>query len=221
MIFTTLVVCVLEIVCNLTYYGGLYSFPQILPDLATTVSPAVTMINGAWAELPGCFVGVLAGMYMSRKGAMIMAMLVTAATMFLFALSAVRLDGQKAFGPWEILLQCSFLGFRGITSITFMIMPLYIVEIFPTRARTIGLAVGMSFGRIGGFTAPMLFELMSASFGKLSVLYMLGAINVASALLVLALPFETKGKGLSCDHHEEESDETAPLLSKQPTPGEA
>lgn len=213
MIFTTAVVCILEIVCNLSYYGGMYSFPQVLPKLETTVSPAVTLMEGALAELPGCFLGIIAGVYMSRKGAMILSLFVTAASMFLFAAAAMYLDGEKASGWWEILLQSSFLGFRAITSVTFMILPLYIVETFPTRARTIGLSVAMSFGRIGGITAPMVYELLSSALGSLSIFHIIAALNLASAVLVMFLPFETKDKGLSDDHHEE----IEPLLDKSPS----
>merc|ERR1719399_892000 len=113
----------------------MYSFPQVLPELSMAVSPAVSMIVGAFAELPGCFVGILAGMYMSRKGSLILALLGTAGTLIVFAVAAWYMHGQQAAGKWEIYLQGSFVLFRGITSITFMVLPLYMCEIFPTRAR--------------------------------------------------------------------------------------
>jgi len=208
MIFTTLVLCFLKIVCNFSYYGGLYSLPQILPTLNTKVSPAVTLMLGALAEIPGCFVGILAGIYMSRKGSMILVLVSTACTMVLFSVAVYYMDGEKASNWAEIALTTSVILYRAISSILFMILPLYCVEVYPTRARTMGVSVVTSFGRIGGFCSPMIFELLSSGSGVMAMFYIIAGLNLASACLVWFLPIETKGKALT-DH-----DEMEPLMSR-------
>jgi len=208
MLFTTLVVCVLQLVGSFSYYGGMYSFPQVLPELNMTVSPAANMIIGSVAELPGYLVGILAGMYMSRKGSLSLSLLGTAVTLVVFATVAGSMRGEKAVGMSEVYLQASFLFFRGITSITSMVLPLYVCETFPTRARTLGLSVAISFARIGSISAPMAFELLSSTVGSLMIFYLIAGLNVFSAVLVYLLPFETKGKIFM-----EDDDETKPLQS--------
>merc|ERR1719498_1301122 len=135
MCFTTFVVCLLKMVCSFTYYGGMYALPQVLPTLNTKMSPVLSLLLGALAEIPGCLVGILAGIYMSRKGSMAWFQIATAITMILFAVTAYFMSGEKASTWTEIVLQSSLMAFRAVTSVMFVILPLYTVEIFPTRAR--------------------------------------------------------------------------------------
>lgn len=203
MCFTTFVVCFLKMVCSFTYYGGMYALPQVLPTLNTKMTPVVTLLLGALAEIPGCMVGILVGMYMSRKGSMVGAQIATAITMILFSMAAYYLSGQKASSSTEIVLQSSLMAFRVVTSIMFVILPLYSVEIYPTRARTMGMSVTTSFGRLGGFCSPMVFELLSSATGNMvTMFWIIAGLNLASAGLVCLLPLETKGKALS-DHDDE------------------
>merc|ERR1719195_182976 len=54
--FTTTVVCFSCFVANFLYYGGVYSFPQILPSLGFAVLPAFSLFLGAVFGLVGSLV---------------------------------------------------------------------------------------------------------------------------------------------------------------------
>jgi hypothetical protein len=208
LLFTTCTTVFTEFVINFEYYGSMYAFAQVLPALKTVLSPAVSLILSLLAEVPAYFLCVLAGMYMNRKTAMILAIIVTAITISLFAIAASYLTDEKVSGWWEVVLQSSVFGFKAVIQITWAIVRLYIVEINPTRARTKGIALTIGMGWVGSIICILSFELMKETFGILSIFWVIAVFNVINAVLVYLLPYETKGRAL------DDEDETEPLVGK-------
>merc|ERR1719504_167036 len=59
LLYSTIVVCVSVFTLNFLFYGGLYAFPQIIPQMKLSVSPCVNLMLGAMVELPGCAIAVV------------------------------------------------------------------------------------------------------------------------------------------------------------------
>lgn len=72
----------------------------------------------------------------------------------------------------------------------------YTPELYPTRCRSTGAGVASAFGRIGAITGPIVVGYIVGAAGQSGV-FTLGAVSFAlSALLVLVLGIETRGKTL-------------------------
>jgi sugar phosphate permease len=68
----------------------------------------------------------------------------------------------------------------------------YTPEIFPTKDRGTGNAITASANRIFGIMAPIVA--MFANLETSAPVYVSGALFIAAGVLVLALPFESRGK---------------------------
>ena len=68
----------------------------------------------------------------------------------------------------------------------------YTPEIFPTKDRGTGNALTASSNRIFGIMAPIIA--MFANLETATPVYISGALFIVAGLLVLALPFESRGK---------------------------
>jgi MFS transporter, putative metabolite:H+ symporter len=72
----------------------------------------------------------------------------------------------------------------------------YTPELYPTRCRSTGAGVASAFGRVGAITGPIVVGYIIGAAGQSGV-FTLGAVSfVLSALLVLILGIETRGKTL-------------------------
>merc|ERR1719198_1256782 len=103
--YSTLVVCVSVFTLNFLFYGGLYAFPQVLPDLKLHVSPAVNLMVGAIVELPGYFVGVMVGNYLSRKTCMLMYLLIVLTSTLTFSLAGMSIMNTNLQSWLEMMVQ--------------------------------------------------------------------------------------------------------------------
>lgn len=68
----------------------------------------------------------------------------------------------------------------------------YTPEIFPTKDRGTGNAITASANRIFGIMAPIVA--MFANLETSAPVYVSGALFIAAGVLVLILPFESRGK---------------------------
>jgi len=195
--FTTLVVCVSIFTLNFLFYGGLYAIPQVLTDLKLHISPAGNLMLGAVSEVPGLLLAVVISQYQSRRTTMLMYLLIVCASTlaFSFAGAAIENVGIDIVQPgMESLLQCGLLGNKIFTSFGFLIVYVYAAEIYPTVARSTGGAVCIAFGRLGSIAAPTVFEnLLVATGSRLAFFSCSAALCAVNALLVMFLPYETKG----------------------------
>lgn len=215
MFYSTVVLCACFFTWNFLFYGGLYAFPQALRDLELhSVNPAVNLMLGALMEAPGLFLGVVLGRYVSRKNCMLLYLLVVLMCTLIFSFStAAVLDTSSPGGSWalESLVQIGLLGNKVFTSFGALIVSVYAAEIYPTVARTTGIALGVGFGRLGSIVAPTVFDGLFVATGSYGAFFNFAAgLCAVNAVLVLFLPYETKGTILQ-DH----LDDQRPIISKR------
>ena len=79
-----------------------------------------------------------------------------------------------------------------MSNIMYAVLYAYTPEIFPTKDRGTGNAITASANRIFGIMAPIVA--MFADLETSIPVYVSGALFIAAGLLVLVLPFESRGK---------------------------
>lgn len=194
--FTTMVVSFTTFALNFNFYGGLYAFPQVLPELNLKFSPAAGLFVGAVIELPGFLLGMWIGNNLTRRIGIILYLLASAVSIVVF------MYGTAAFTPhhheWATML--GYLGVKCFVDTGFVVAYMYCSEIYPTVARTSGTSVCIAAGRIGAIACPLVYEYSVEMTGSFHTFF--GAIAVMSVLnaaLVQLLEIETAGKHLHDD----------------------
>jgi putative MFS transporter len=90
----------------------------------------------------------------------------------------------------------------------------YTPELYPTRARSTGAGMASACGRVGAISGPIIVGYIIGSVGDAGV-FTLGAASFAlSALVVLILGIETRGRTLEEICREEEETVTVPLAPR-------
>merc|ERR1740130_690638 len=216
MLYTTMVICMSVFTLNFIFYGGLYAFPQALPELKLHVSPSVNLMMGALVELPGCLLGVYIGNRYSQKTCMLFYLLMVLTSTLTFSVASMRImDAPKLERSLEILLQCGLIGNKVFTAVGFLVVYVYTAEIYPTVARTTGGAVCFAFGRFGAILAPSIYEKLAFVSGSHAFFSFTAFLCAVNAIMVLFLPFETQG--LVLQDHPEEQQPISTLGSKLPS----
>ena len=129
------------------------------------------LIGGVLVELPR----------FGRKGALAVSTALTG--VFLFA-STTALTSNALLG-WN----CAY---HLMSNVMYAVLYAYTPEIFPTKDRGTGNALTATANRVFGIMAPII-----AIYGNLKTavpVYVSGALFIAAGLLVVALPFESRGK---------------------------
>ncbi|CAE8726227.1 unnamed protein product [Polarella glacialis] len=161
---------------NLTFYGCLFAFPQVLPSLVES-SAASQLLVGALCELPGAVAGLIVGLLVPRKTGIKFYLTMTTATMLLFIIGAHNLRKH-----W-LMRVVTFAGYYGIKMIpTIGIVLVYQVatELYPTEVRTTGSALCLAGGRVAATLSPLFYELVVEVTGN----YLYFFLVIASLLLV-------------------------------------
>lgn len=198
--YSTIVVIYSCFVLNLTFYGTLYAMPQIIGGGHTRQVPALTMLLVALYEFPGIVLAVICGMMFPRKPVMVVYLATVSASLLAFAVGAAGSTADVEDGWSHALLQGGFIGIKGFGSIGYVVVYQYAAEIYPTMARTTGSGVSMAGGRVGGLTAPLIFEwLLSLTDGYEAFFHLIAVLCLLDFFLVVFLPFETFGKTLPED----------------------
>lgn len=216
--FSTLVLCYTTFTLNFLYYGGMYALPQVLPDLDLRLSPAVVLMLGALAEIPGALCAIPVGFYLSRKSSMQVYLFGAFWTTVIFSVSATATAASAGTNPPPYWLELSVL-FAVVFNkffiyLGFSVVYQYSVELYPTVARTTGTACCLASGRLGSmFCSPTFEYLEDESTGSHARYFQLTAgLALANMVLVAFLPFETKGVYLQDHLEEEEDDARSPLI---------
>jgi MFS family permease len=203
-LFTTFVVSVSTFTLNFNFYGGLYAFPQVLPQLDLHFSPAFNLALGAAAELPGFLLGSLAGSRMTRKSGMLAYLATSVAAIILLLFGLGTLTGVA--NSYATL--AGFLGMKVFVNVGFIVVYVYASEIYPSVARTSGTAFCLAAGRVGSALCPLVYELCHSLTGSYEVFFfVIIAMLCCNAALVLLLTIETAGQQLAI-----EADEIIPLV---------
>jgi nitrate/nitrite transporter NarK len=152
------------------------------------------LIIGAMAEIPGYVVGVIMGHYIKRKDSMQVYFIIMVLSLLLFAYGA-RSPKQN-----EIILMLGFNLYKMNTSIGFIVVYVYSMEIYPTYCRNTGSSLCLASGRIGALVCPLMYEWLTEATGTyMTYIYFMMGSCVVNMVLVYFLPFETQGKALPED----------------------
>ncbi|KAF1355676.1 MFS general substrate transporter [Lizonia empirigonia] len=133
--------------------------------------------------VPGCLLGglLVETPHLGRKGTLAASTVLTG--VFLFC-STTALDSNALLG-WN----CAY---NFMSNIMYAVLYAYTPEIFATKDRGTGNAVTASANRVFGIMAPIVA--MFANLETSAPVYVSGALFIAAGMLVLLLPFESRGK---------------------------
>lgn len=201
--YTTSVAGLIAFVTDYVTYGMRYTGPQVWPYLGTAFGPAITMLISGTYECPGYILGILIGSYVSRRMGILLSLAGLVVSSAAFAFGLHRLFYPKAPDWVQVVFQAGFFGVQMFNAMTQQVLYVYVSEIFPTTARTMGSGVVFGFGRFGAILAPLAYELCVVLRGWRFAWFWTIPILAASCLaLGVALPFETYGVSLK-DHMDE------------------
>lgn len=194
---TTLCLCFSTITLNYVYYGSLYSTPIILQDHATHSAATVHLFLASVVELLGFVVGNTFAHRYTRRALVLFYLVACALLTGVLMVCMLHLPAYDE--PFQdrhkVIAHCfsaAIYLFRGMTSVGWLYVYLYIAEIYPTVCRAGGVSVALAVGRIGSITAPLIIGHNVVVFFSVSIA--LYAIN--SACVYWFLPIETKDRQL-------------------------
>ncbi|KAK4116191.1 MFS general substrate transporter [Canariomyces notabilis] len=139
--------------------------------IIATLGVPGALIGGLLVEVPR----------FGRKGTLALSTAMTGA--FLYA-STTALDSQALLG-WNCAFSFS-------SNVMYAVLYSFTPELFPTPQRGTGNALSATCNRIFGIMAPIIA--MFADLRTAAPVYTSGALFIAAGLLVLVLPFESRGK---------------------------
>jgi len=189
---TTVIVTYSCFVMNFVFYGALYAFPNVLPTLSKigrSSTPAMELLIGALWEFPGYALAVVFAMQYARKPVMKLYAFSTGISMILFALGV--------YISSDVVWHLGFWGIKIFICIGYVVIYVYLSEVFPTKVRVTGGAVGIAGGRIGAMIAPLAYEMLTAWTGSFYTFFLVTAIMCLTNMpLIDLLPYETFGASL-------------------------
>jgi len=202
---TTLILMYSCFTLNFCYYGCLYAFPQVLPDLEMDGSPAVQLLVGALWEEPGFVLGAILGMQVARKPSIRIYLFGLVMAVGLFIVGAGH-SGDSSF--LHFALMSGYYGSKAFLAMGFLLVYLYSSEVFPTEARVTGTAVCLAAGRVAGMLSPLVFEMLFEATGHFNMFFVcVLVLALLNFFLIPLLPFETFGITLK-DHAEPNLEDT-------------
>ena len=105
------------------------------------------------------------------------------------------LTGPFAMHGWQPLLLCGIV--MTVGNINGLGVYVYTPELYPTRMRAWGTAMGSSFNRLGSFIAPSLVGFLLAEYGSISIVFvMFSVVALFGAVVMATLGEETKRRTL-------------------------
>lgn len=133
--------------------------------------------------VPGCLLGglLVETPRIGRKGTLAASTILTG--VFLFC-STTALNSDALLG-WN----CAY---NFMSNIMYSVLYAYTPETFATKDRGTGNAITASANRVFGIMAPIVA--MFANLETSAPVYVSGALFIAAGVLVLLLPFESRGK---------------------------
>ncbi|PLB49642.1 MFS general substrate transporter [Aspergillus steynii IBT 23096] len=139
--------------------------------IVAAVSVPGSLVGGALVELPR----------LGRKGTLSLAVIATG----VFLLASTTADSSAALLGWN----CAF-GFS--SSLMYAVLYAYTPEMFETKDRGTGNALVGAANRVGGILAPIIA--IAAGVQSSAPVYVSGALFLGAGLLVLLIPYETRGR---------------------------
>jgi len=204
---------VLCVVCNFAYYGLIFALPQILHDQ----KGAPGMLGGASVQV---FIvtlfkipGILTALYLLRRHDVghkpCLAVLLSITS--LSAWSYPTLVGIGAVSSAFVAACCLKLA----TSAVFIILYVFVLEVYPTQIRSTGMALCTMVGRIGSIMSPVVHSYAVAYAGHYAYFMTISMCALVAGGSAFLIPQDTKGKPLGDG---EEESETACLMPHKRLP---
>lgn len=188
---TTLIMSYITFVSNFAYYGMVYGLPHTVKAVKVTgmgnISPAGAVFFSAVFEIPGVFLAILLGNTVGRRANIGISFFFVG--LFLVGtIYAVFADEIDSVGLWSTFCVKMFI------SSGFIIVYLYLMEVYPTQFRATGLAFCMVLGRLGAFFCPLIYDgLILLEFDRGWFFVFMAMIMWTGSVLSYFLPFETQG----------------------------
>lgn len=179
------------VTCNFAFYGLMFALPQILQRGAGASSAAAAKIFAVTVfSLLGVALAaaVLRSQDIGHK--------ISLAILFcVVALSGVIYAALASFGAHLVALGAACTLKLAISAV-FVVLNIFVLEIFPTRLRSKGMAVCSMIGRLGAMAAPPVYALTMEHAGLPAYFHVIAGCSLAAAGTALLIPSETKGKSL-------------------------
>jgi len=200
---------------NFFYYGCLYAFPQVLSaSSAMKEGAALELLIGALWEIPGQALGIICGLFLTRKFNMKLYLVLCLLSTVAFVLGNTHV-GKTA----SVFQTLGFYGIKCFVDIGFVVVYQYSVEIYPARVRATGSAVAVGSGRLAGIISPLIFEVIKGSSSTSVFFWILVCLCAVNFFLIDFLKYETFGMALK-DDVEEPSSAGSPDKAAPPLPEE-
>ncbi|CAK9025102.1 Synaptic vesicle 2-related protein (SV2-related protein) [Durusdinium trenchii] len=167
-------------IINLSYYGSLYAFPQVLSSLIDSGAAQQLFIGALW-EFPGILVGCVLGMMYPRLTSAKFYLVLLATVLLLFIIGGNNRDKHWAF---DICLYCGYYGIKMTPLIGFVIIYQVANEIYPAEARTLGCGLCLAGGRLAAMLGPLVFEGITALTGTWLSFFLLMAAGAVLNLWI-------------------------------------
>lgn len=199
--WTTWIMLFVTFSSNFCYYCMIYILPDTFvevmmwlqkenPDAhSNSLSPAFSLMLSAVFELPGILLAISLAQCFTRRASLVLSFSVT-------SISAISLvSASQSQHPANAAILTSIAAFSGKLFIAsaFILVYLYLLEVYPTSIRASGLAFAMTFGRLGAFFVPLVAEtLMHLTGSTIAVFLAIGLDACFAALLCLGLQKASK-----------------------------
>ncbi|MFJ9389998.1 MFS transporter [Nocardioides sp. NPDC101246] len=163
-----------------TIYGRVFHLDV---DTALRYSVATSV-----AGILGCIVIALTIDIVGRRVAITVAMLGSAATLFVLASTGATSASTVLF--WSAASAMFIFAVN-------LALYVYTAELYPTRMRALGVSVGGAFGRLGIIVGPLVVGgLIGRGFSIADVFIVMGAVAVVGALTTVVFAVETRERTL-------------------------
>lgn len=200
---------VLCIVCNFAYYGLIFALPQILHDQKAAVgilrSASVQVFIVTLFKIPGIIAAfiLLRSPNIGHKTCLAMLLAISAVC----AYSYPELMSVGAMTGAFSAACCLKLA----TSATFIILYVFVLEVYPTQIRSTGMAICTMVGRLGSIMSPLVHSYAVSHAGHSAYFQTIAFCAFTAGVSALLMPVETKGLPLG----EGEDSESSHLLSRK------
>ncbi|KAI7744573.1 hypothetical protein M8C21_015986 [Ambrosia artemisiifolia] len=194
---TTLLLWFLYFANTFAYYGIILLTTQLSVPQSDCDSPSLRSENvqdpslyinvfiTSLAELPGL---ALAAYILDRVGRKI--------SMEIMLVSGFVLLLPIIVHQNDLITTGALFGSRMFISASFIIVCIYAPEVYPTNLRTTGVGIATAIGRVGGMVCPLIAVGMGSGCHQTVPVILFEITILVSALSVVILPVETKGKEL-------------------------
>merc|ERR1719247_2451922 len=172
---TTILLVLIAFASNFCYYGMIYVLPETFAELMLS----------ALFEIPGVLLALMLTNTVRRKTALTI-------SFSILSIAAIAMVSASAHRKHAVVLTslAAFLG-KLFVAAAFILVYLYIVEVYPTSVRSSGLAFCMTMGRLGAFVVPLCAELSMHLAGTSFYFFaVLGVVGCIAAVCCLFVPLE-------------------------------